>query len=389
MEDDRERVQLATAVRLGRRRAIRVPGEGIHAWALAGAFMVACSAAPDEYDVPPFEWEGEHIRFATDYDEGDYCAGSLAYLDAYVGKLATLIGEEAADTVDYYWLRDPPGDYGPPCDTTACAIDNRVYTQWLPHEHELVHAMRSDGAARFFEEGVAVYWGDDLDVLNPLQGDVHSAIAESSEKVDADSYALAGHFVASLAERFDTATVFELYDETAQHDSAPEIGDGFARVFGESLDEAIDEYESTYPSCEHLVFRSAFFECGAAPMTVCDGEDATTEFDVDVSCANPEALGPRQGTVWLNIAIEIPLPGQYYIEGIQGEGGRRRGFMRLKRCAGMCEGVVFENETQWPSDEFVGGIFSKNLDAGRYVLQVHQPAEHMGEVHVVVHCPDA
>jgi len=368
---------------------MRVSGEGIHAWALAGALLVGCSPAPDDYDVPPFEWEGEHVRFATDYNDGDYCEGNLGYLDAYVGKLAALVGDGAADAVDYYWLRDPPADYGPPCDYSACTLGDRVYTRWLPHEHELVHATLPGDAARFFEEGMAVYWGDDIDALGPLQGDVHSAIAGSSDSLELESYALAGHFMASLVERFDPKTVLQLDDETALRDSVPEMEDGFARALGEPLDEAVDDYESTYPSCEHLVFRSAFFECDAAPMTVCDGDDATTEFDLDVSCANPKALGPRQGTVWVNVALEIPLPGRYTIKGVQGEGGSRRGFMRLKRCAGGCEGMVFENETQWPSDEFVGAIFASNLDAGRYVLQVHQPAEHTGMVHVVVHCPDA
>ena len=262
---------------------------------------------------------------------------------------------------------------------------NRVYTQWLPHEHELVHATRSGDSARFFEEGLAIYWGDDIDLLAPLQGDVHDAIASSSDSLALDDASLAGHFVASLVERFDAPTVLELDRSTSLRDDYEAVESAFADAFPVSIDEAIDEYESTYPKCEHLVFRSAFFECEQAPMTLCDGDDASAEFTLDVSCGNEQALGPRQGTIWVNVAVDLARAGEYRIEGIQAP-DVTRGFMRLKRCAGSCAGQVYENETKWPTDVFVGAIV-EDLEAGRYVLQVHQQAEHPGEVRVVVECP--
>ena len=133
------------------------------------------------------------------------------------------------------------------------------------------------------------------------------------------------------------------------------------------------------------MYRSAFFECGKAPILVCEGNQPTQELVVDVSCANEQALGPRDGTMWLDVSIELARSGDYLIRGFENP-GLRGGFVRLKRCAAACQGAVFEADTAWPDDDFPDTIY-EDLPSGRYVLQVHQLAEQQGEVRIEITCP--
>src|SRR5690606_36031126 len=84
----------------------------------------------------------------------------------------------------------------------------------------------------------------------------------------------------------------------------------FERALGLSLDEAIDDYEAEWSYCNVEATQSWFYECSQPAVVLPAGEPM--QFDLDISCADPEVIGPsslvftdRVPRIWRDITVEL------------------------------------------------------------------------------------
>ncbi|MFV8750742.1 hypothetical protein ACNOYE_09345 [Nannocystaceae bacterium ST9] len=182
---------------------------------------------------------------------------------ALAGLLFAL-GETTYDRVEYYWVPDLWYEQ-PWCSepAAACAREGRVYTQSVPDEHELVHALRRNRLPAVFEEGLACVFGDIGWARTPASRERLLEILESSDPVDFSDYARAGHFVAFLLERDGLGPLTRLGAIANYHDDSSKVRDSFEEVYGISLDQALAEYES-YPDCVDLAWKDRRIACSQA-----------------------------------------------------------------------------------------------------------------------------
>lgn len=281
--------------------------------ALALMAVAVSSCSDDEPAPPPIVWKGEHLRFGTDADDSLLCAGTLPYLDGAVGHLGEVFGRPDAQ-VDYYWLPDGPEPYCPEV-AEGCADERGVFSQYSIHQHELVHALRYPSLSYVpFEEGLAEVYGDDWDIFS-VSGDIHELLRDPTNGyIPGPGYGLAGHFVSYLEAAHGLEALVELdaatdYCET----SFSQAESAFQRIYGQSLDAEIAEYQATYPRCNTPSFRHKAFDCSRNVVAAPTEADERLELTVSLACDDPAVLGPRLGQRWTTLTLDVQVAGRYHI----------------------------------------------------------------------------
>lgn len=318
-----------------RRRHIRSSSRGAldaAVWFIAGV----CGCAPDD-DRPPIVWQGEHLRFGTNEDLGSVCAGTLPYADGLVGYLAEALGVSGSP-VDAYWV---PRDITSHCEqrpVLGCVNEGGIFSQYVLHQHEFVHALRRDDIGYLsLEEGLAEAYGDDLLPTREISGNELDMFKSSDGEhyLDATSYPLAGFFASFIRARDGADALVELVHETKRGESFSEARSAFDEVLGQSFEEVVVERDSTYPKCDQTFSRDNGYDCAqqAYPGPASAGDEVV--IDIPMDCARDDVLGPRRGERWKTIAIEIPVSGLYLV-GADKVGGTAPGDLRFRRCGQSC-----------------------------------------------------
>lgn len=264
---------------------------------------------------------GDHVRLWTDGDAGGLCAGTLEYLDGYVGQLKAIHGGVPELTVNYYWYTEDPGDVHEICtdgeDVVACAVETSVFSTEMPDEHELVHAVRH-GVGRshpFFEEGAAELWGPAIDRDFAGELDVMAGIeaAGSDGSLPLGWYPLAGRFSAWVAAELGVEAVVDIAQRSSPQDDADAAANAFAEATGLSLDAAIEAFNDAAWNpgpCKRNRYRDDGPSCAVAKAFDCGEADdlGRIDFTIDLRCGAPGVVGPRNEEVWTDLTFELTSP---------------------------------------------------------------------------------
>jgi hypothetical protein len=311
------------------------------------------------------------IRFAANDPEA-VCGGTLGWMDDRVVALKAVFGEKTYAHIDYYWVPDLwPGQ--PWCREPAsgCAAEDRVYSEHVPHEHEVIHALRRDDLPAVFEEGLAEMFGDIGWTREPASRARLLEILESGDPIDNADYSRASHFVAFLIESHGMERLDQLASLGDYHDSYSEVQSNFADAFGLSLDQALADY-SDFPECDPAAWMDKRIAC-AAPATLLEPSfEAGSEIVLDFECGSAEVLGPHSGFMFTETTLDVApqVDGLPLWIDLVGDISPEASAV-LVSCGG-CE----DSTVVWLSDGV--GYQQLELPAGRYVLRMFRPVDDPG-----------
>lgn len=308
--------------------------------AMTAACLVACEPSGENLELPPVTWEGEYLTFGASERAAEYCAGTPAYLDAYVGGLvAELDRPPLAEKVRYSLLaRDevPGSEEG----VLGTSTSRGVLSGDAVLEHELVHAvLRPNGLTHpVLEEGLAEYFGGDgyfsfrEDTGLPLEDALDAA---HGADYPGEYYGVAGRFVSYIDTMFGRELLLELEDRLTWTSSTIELEAAFSEAIGLPFDEAAEEFTELEACPQHVYWDPSPACLEAAPLAWCDGSE-TAEHTVDLTCGSPDVIGVRDGEIWAYRLVNIPTPGMYglYISPLVDEPAE--GYAELKQCVGGC-----------------------------------------------------
>lgn len=340
------------------------------------ALAFGCSEPFVPPDPAPVVWVGEHVELAT-HGEVDECGGSREYIDAFVGAVLDDMGLEAEGKVRYYLLTDDELDeVGLEPRNARHALDGRVYTNVTVDTHELTHAARHlavgfpPPGVTFFEEGLAALYQIDSLPLDPDR-DVMAALRSVSDlrdNMEYEHYGVAGHFTSFLVSEHGIEPVVAFVDDQAGVTTLAQLETLFAEHFSESLEGAIERYRSDYPSCFHLARTRHPVECSRPPVE--PDEDGYINIRYDLTCDDPEALGPVGGWMWRSFTFDVTRADGYDVS---------NAIMpfdftaELVDCARGCDGSYTWSDT---------GVFlwAPDLEPGRHLVRFTRPVEQPGPV---------
>jgi hypothetical protein len=315
--------------------------------------------------LPEPYWHGEYISFAAEQPE-QVCGGTLEYMDRRAGELFEKLGTEPVE-VEYYLLDDLEGycrDI-----SIGCTSGQTIYTKWVPHLHEIVHARGAESLPLVLEEGLASYLGDHL----PLHGlgARESLIELLTTDVDVqylatgDDYGRAAHFIAFLDERFGWEAVRQLDGLLGRDSTSAQIDAAFVAAFELDVAGVLELYED-YPDCTGYADTSLLCAGPAEPPGFIE---SIWEYEVD--CDSMDGIGPEKDRVFVERVIEMgPTLGNSRHISLTGDGADRGGFVLLRRCAPCSEnGVAIISE---PGLYFIP---TTDLPEGRYLARFYLPRE--------------
>lgn len=339
---------------------------------LGSAMTAALGACQPE--LPPITWEGEVIRFAAN-DPETVCGDTLEWMDARAVALRDIFGEGTYDTLDYYWVPDLWNEQ-PWCQEPAsgCRDANRIYSEYVPHEHEIAHALRRDRLPAVFEEGFATVFGDLGWTHEPASRGRLVEILESSDPVDNADYSRAGHFVRFLLDRYGMDRLDRLAELANYDDDASKVRTSFAEAYGITLEAALVEYED-YPECDALAWMDTRIACAEAAFPLNPVQEGDVEFSKDIECSEPTVLGPMSGFMFTETTLEIVPQLQDFPIWIQLIGDLGDDVSAaLVRCDGGCA----DSTALWLTP--TAGHRQVELPPGRYVLRMFRPVDDPGEL---------
>lgn len=325
-------------------------------------------------ELPRVSWEGEVIQFASN-DTSSVCGDTVEWMDARAVGLQSMFGASARERVIFYWVPDLWSDQ-PWCREPAagCVDGDRVYTEYIPQEHEIVHAIRRDQLPAVLEEGLATVFGDLGWTRAPAPRARLVEMFEQSDPVDNADYARAGHFVAFLLERSGMEPLARLAELADYGDDVEVVRDAFEQAYGISLDQAIDEYES-FPECDALAWTNKTIACSGEPQIRLEPSIAAdAEFVVDIECSNSDVLGPYGGYMFTETILDIE-PGLENLQMWISLVGDLEGDVSaaLVSCEGGCSGST----SLWLT---ASSLEQRVLPAGRYVLRMFRPIDQPGDL---------
>lgn len=325
-------------------------------------------------DLPSVSWEGEVIRFASNQRDA-VCGDTLEWMDTRALGLQATFGAAARDQVVFYWVPDLWQDQ-PWCREPAagCADGDRVFTEYIPQEHEIVHAIRRDQLPAVLEEGLATYYGDFGWTQSPAPRERLLAMLEQSDAVDNADYSRAGHFVAFLIERSGLGPLTQLAELADYGDDYQDVRQAFETAYGVTLDQALDEYES-YPECNPLAWMNKSIACATeveAVLSPSVESDATLSREID--CSSAGVLGPYNGYMFTETLVEVdPTLGNLQlwvslVGDLEGE---------VSAALASCDGACSDATALWLTPSSVKQLV---LPPGRYVLRMFRPVDEPGEL---------
>ncbi|MEM9454640.1 MAG: hypothetical protein AAGF11_10710 [Myxococcota bacterium] len=305
--------------------------------------LSACQKPEDQSELPPVVWEGDHLEFGVSEQAGEYCAGTPAYLDGYVGGLLEILDRPPLDKkVRYSFLAPeevPDSEKGVLGRSTARGVVSGSPVL----EHELVHAvLRPNGLTQpLLEEGLAEFFGGDG--YSSFRHDTDRPLEEALAAVDdadlpGEYYGVAGRFVSYIDTTFGRQALLELEDQLGPWSSTTDMETAFATKTAVPFSSAVSEFEALM-ACPQKIFRDPTAACQVAePLEWCDGSDAA-EHSVALTCNSPDVLGVRDREIWTYRVFTIPRPGSYglflspTIDPVEG-------YVEIKQCSGGCESFL-------------------------------------------------
>lgn len=332
------------------------------------ALSTGCTPAVEDPVPPPVVWEGEHVRFGRDAD-GEFCAGTLAHMDRYVGALKQRLGAPDDLQVEYYWMDDPEAFCG---EYSSCSVDNRAFSVRPLSHHEIVHAVRRESSYPFIEEGIATAWGViHSSKVVPDRGQLQEAIEDPGVPED---YELAADFTSFLLADWGDENFVELSRAVPNGVDFAGFRETFDSVYDLSLDEAVEAY-GTYAACEPKGFVENVEACGDPAVTITCGPGV--EHEVDMRC-DGEQVASAGDLMFTTVTIEIPEEGEYevYLEGEPGVSTANTAWLR--ECGSGCRDVRDVGTYTW------GDFQVHDLPEGTYVLTVTRAPDE--GVPLTLHC---
>ncbi len=335
------------------------------------AMAVALAACQPE--LPPISWTGEVIRFGADDPEA-VCSGTLEWMDARAVALKEVFGEGTYGDIDYYWVPESWPDQ-PWCTEPAsgCATADVVYSEHVPHEHEIVHALRRDRLPAVFEEGFAELFGDVGWTREAASRERLVTILEHSDPVTLADYSRAGHFVAFLVETHGLEPLVRLAELADRDDDYSKVRKAFETAYGFSLDQALADYED-FPECDPLAWMDTRIACAESALPLSPQLSGGVEFMLNLECSEPDVYGPTGGFMFTETTFEIDpqinIPVWIRLIGDVGPDTSAA----LFRCDGGCA----DSTTVWVSAKY--SVEQLHLPTGRYVLRMFRPVDDPGEL---------
>lgn len=260
-----------------------------------GLLVLGLLAPACEQPLPKFQYETQHLRIATDFDE-PLCRGDLDHYESVITRLEDVLGTNVEGRTDVYlWdLSTPLPGWCSLENAGGCYSDGVVYADQTTLAHELVHVVIASlgHPTVFWNEGAAMSLQVDRSYL--YEG-------KPSDNLDLDApyldYHAAGHFSRWLFETYGV----ELYRALLR---AP----GSAR---EAFEQA---YDMTVEQAQELYFAQAPYSYGA--FMACDypelpqvGEMHWSQ-DIDIDCDEPHVYGGPLGMAALRV-LTITERGDY------------------------------------------------------------------------------
>jgi hypothetical protein len=252
-------------------------------------------------ELPPIEYETEHLRIGTDLD-GPLCEGTLVALDQQVQVVEEALEFEVEGKLELYVL-EHVGDF---CDHVhgGCydGKKRRAYAMLWAAPHELVHAAAHQvGQGNpLFGEGLATdLTGEGLRFSTSYPS---SNLAVDSSDVSQET---AGHFMRWLRSQYSAREIKEILVQTSPARDSDHAKKAFEEVTGDSFEQAQQDYFASAPEF------FAGFDIVAPPTVepVNGGWDIVVDFD----CRDQNTEGYRD-RMWRRFRIEVPELRAYVFE---------------------------------------------------------------------------
>ncbi|MEM6989597.1 MAG: hypothetical protein AAF721_03845 [Myxococcota bacterium] len=272
------------------------------------ALAVGCGQARD---LPPVVWEGQHLRYRTFESTAGICAGTFQHLDDRAGAIQQIFGSRAGP-VDYSWT---PGDtLSAYCDSdVGCAEPGSATSRWPIDEHELFHASRPSNAHRGFEEGLAVFYGDDRELPGAVGKDVDTILrAAGAHRLPPQTdYPTLAHFVSYLTAQYGHHALAELASASDLTDEYRDFASDVGAVLGRPLQAILSDFTGDYPVCTTQDFRDDTIECGQDGIDLPLDPGGAIDTVTRVDCHDPGTAGPTGPEIWTTLVLRVPETGAY------------------------------------------------------------------------------
>jgi hypothetical protein len=327
-------------------------------------YLVSPTLGCPSDELPAVQWEGEHVIFAAEHPD-QVCAGTREYLDRRVGEMLDRLGSDPLE-IEYYLLDDVAEYCTLGSEVSGCGEAGLVYSEMVPHLHEIVHARSGDLMPQVLEEGLATHFGDPYPFtgMAPRERMIELLTSDINGLTTLSDYGRAAHFVTFISERFGWESLLELDAELSAESTSDEVDAAFRAILGLGIDGLLDAYEE-FPECTGIVDTSIACTSPAVPP-----DFLSTTYARLVDCASAEGIGPHEGMAFMEEVIELapPIDGSRIVVGV-GEGMAKGGFVLLRRCGPCSENGV------GTVTEGLAFVSEADLPAGRYVARYYLPLE--------------
>lgn len=296
---------------------------------LLATAVPSCAPEPEVLPLPEPTWFGNHVEIGASVDLEETCAGTLRYVDRYVGELHSVFGVPPEEPIEVYWLPDGVEAYEG-CGPTerrlrGCSVGRQAMSERFPVEHELVHAVWDGvggGSHAAFEEGLATYYGDDFLLDWGDQLPIRDAFAAADEEhgvLPSTYYATVANFVSFIASEFGRESMLELVASTEYGSSVEAVDDRMRSILGVGFDEVVDAYEEMGYWCLPYFARDPAVSCALAQPAACQRVESPSSPTPDISvviratlsCGEPGVIGPKHDELWSGHSFEVVTEGVY------------------------------------------------------------------------------
>ncbi len=333
------------------------------------ALLGALGCHESEFELPPTRVVHEGAAVRLHAAEGlEVCGGTGLSMERTMAFLEAELGlGQVATPIDVYALELE--DVRAACgvgwaEVFGCSFssdDGAIYASALPMAHELVHSYVGRARRRgrkgysFFEEGLAVAYGDDAPSLPP-RTDLVEAIGYGS-RMPTEHYATAGRFVSFFIDEFTAPAVGRFVLDSSDSMDDDELRVAFERHFGASLEETIDRHSALDSACSAEAWqRIAPCEEDPKPWT----KPTLWEADIGADCGSPTAIGIADGFAQERFVFEVAEDQTFELR-MEDRSTLARPWVYIHGCAGCDSDVSVVHDLRWgPKDLF--------LPAGVYVV---------------------
>ncbi|MCY1058403.1 hypothetical protein [Nannocystis sp. SCPEA4] len=269
-------------------------------------------------ELPEVTASGEHVSVAADPGH-EMCGGTLAHMDAFVKRLSARLGAPPPmgdQKLVYYWLDEEDFQRRSDCvGFAACSRGREIFATTVPLNHELVHgvALHFGASKPFFAEGLAVshegLGGSYYTGVEFSDQDTQSMLLLNGQDLRATSggYERAGAFASYLMSTYGTDPFLRIYRDVRYKSGLGTIEDAFLSALDTPLETVISEFDEGF-LCTKTAYDFKIMECDA-PLVEWDGAEYL--IDRELSCDEPDVIGPFDGEIVTHQTIDIEKEGLY------------------------------------------------------------------------------